>query len=165
MKDDQALRWMRDAARVVSRGHALEPDELLSDMVVSLKGELGKIKNYGNAVQLARWRFADWKRAFRGPEPVDPDQAQHVEPVEPEVPAELPDLGDLGVWRRLFERQRSRELGRPVRLSDRRVKEMLLSRAQELSGDAPYMAFKLREIASEQPTVFHRRGPVARRRA
>lgn len=163
MKDDQALRWMRDAARVVSAGRGLSADELLSDMVVSLKGELGKIKNYGNAVQLARWRFADWKRAFRGPEPVDPEQAQHVEPVEPEVPAELPDLGDLAVWRRRFERELTRRAGRPVRLGDRRVKELLRARAKALTEEDPEIGLALLGIASEPSTLYSRRGPVARR--
>jgi len=160
LDDATRLRWLQEAASAVARG--LPADELLSDMVVSLKGDWSKIGNKGNAYQLARWRFADWKRAHRGPEPVDPEQEQCALPVEPEAPAELPELGDLAVWRRRFERELTRLHGRQVRLSDTRTKELLRRRAKLLADDAPELGLELLAIASEPSTVIARRGRVAR---
>lgn len=164
MKDDQALRWLREASEAISRGHAISADELLSDMVVSL-GERGLavIKNKGNAYQLARWRLVDWKRGLR-PQVWDPEQPTHVEPVEPETPVEVLDLGDLALWRRRFEREALLR-GQRVHLSDRRVKELLRQRAKALTEADPEIGLALLGIASEPTAVSSRRGPVARRRA
>lgn len=156
---EQRLRWLQEAARVMSTGHALTADELLSDMVASL-GERGlaPIANKGNAYQLARWRMADWLRTWRAITS-ELDEAQTAAPEVDEVaPDEPTDLGDLGVWRRLFERQLARELGRPVHLSDRRVKELLRARAKRMKRVAPDMGLELLAIASEPSTVVARRG-------
>lgn len=67
MKDDQALRWLREASEAISRGHGVEANELLSEMVLALgKGGLSKIKSKGNAMQRARWCLADMARKELG---------------------------------------------------------------------------------------------------
>lgn len=184
MKDDQALRWMRDAARVVSRGHAIEPDELLSEMIVSL-GEKGlaPITSKAAAERLARWRLADWQRHHsarsrsrgRGlamlegvplaecKERWQAEQPKHEEPVEPAASTpQMCDMRSLDVWRRLFEREQSRKLGATVRLGDRRVKEMLRQRALQIRDEAPELGLELLEIASEPTVVCQRQGPRSR---
>lgn len=62
--DALRLTWLRVASQKVARGHRLEPDELLSEMVIALGGQLERVTGPAFATRLARWRLADWKRSL-----------------------------------------------------------------------------------------------------
>jgi hypothetical protein len=156
--DRQRLTWLEAAARAVARG-ALPADELLSDMIASLgvRG-LDPINNKGHAWQLARWRLADWKR--RKPVLALPQDDYNTPQDDQEAPAapSLPTDLALNAWRSTFERQLTRDLGRPVRLSDRRVKELLRARARRVRHSDPESAATLQAMAAAPATLHLKRG-------
>jgi hypothetical protein len=189
LDDATRLRWLQEAASAVARGHAIEADELLSEMVESLlaAGSLHKISNKGNAWQRARWCLATWIRRRKASSPRrggrtlkalegttheerqrrwKAEQPVHAEPEEPSRPVDqapqMQDLHSLDVWRRLFEREHSRKLGVPVRLGDRRVKDLLRQRAMQIRHEAPELGLELLEIASAPTVLCARQGPRSR---
>lgn len=71
----------------------IEPADLLSDMVVSLgPAGLSRVRTFGFALQLARWRLTDRKRLLR--EPPARLQEGAVRAAAPEPALELPALSE-----------------------------------------------------------------------
>lgn len=63
----QRLRWLQSAARAAARPHpSVEADELVSEAVLSLEGDLSRVTSYRVAYTVVSRRLVDYQRRVLG---------------------------------------------------------------------------------------------------